>query len=473
MQFPDRVYGMENEFGVIIKKNGLYLPDTLMMIIAQSLLSPIKHSLASSAQGSSRIWHSNGSCSYVDTGDHPEHASPECRTVRDLVRFVKAGEHLMKEIFSRPVPFSSSEKYLSLYKNNLGCDTKGNIVGEFGCHENYSIFNSFDKSRTHIDALLPFLITRQIIGGSGWWHIDGSYRYSQRAGAMCNDIGTTSASNRPLINLRGDADTGDIHRLQLIFGDANILEFALYLKVGITSLIISLIESGAMPAISCHTPIQTMEVISSSFDPFFPAVYVNNALRSAFEVQAMYLDMVHKVLPDAAFESEETEAEVRDIVLCWERTLNAIEHRDTPWLVGRLDWATKKYLGDAAVARANTTDTSSLHAIKKDIDIYYHSIFDRSLQDYMNKKWPSRRIVSDTEINAAIIDPPHNTRAVLRGAFVKRIAQESPHHKRYIDWNACGDDDLTYSLFKFRNPLIVEHEKFNDFMEHYLRYFTR
>lgn len=473
MKFPDRVYGIENEFGMVIKENGFYLSQPLMMTVAQSLLSPIENSLASYAPGQARIWHSNGSCSYVDTGDHPEHASPECRTVRDLVCYVKAGELIMKKIFSRPFPFCKEDKRLFLYKNNLGCDIYGNVVGEFGCHENYSIFTFDENNRNHIDVFLPFLITRQIIGGSGWWHSDGLYSYSQRTMAMFMDVYSTSAVNRSLISNRGCSDTGDIRRLQLMFGDANILEFALYLKVGITSLVISLIESGVMPNISCKTPIQAMKVIAASYDPFLPATYLDNALRSSFEVQTMYLDIVRSVLPDATFESEETEAEVRHIVLYWEQALNAIYCRDTQWMLGRFDYATKKYFSDVAADQAHITDALALHTLKKDIDIYYHAIFDRSLQNYMNKKWPSKRIVSDAEINAAINNPPQKTRATLRGAFVKRVAEQSPHQKRYIDWNGCGDEGHTYALFHFRNPLIVEHEKFNDFMEHYLTYFIK
>ena len=86
MHVPDRAYGIETEYAAVLErdakvvdykkwpseflKNHLYnRSDRSMCVIA----------------GFAQVWHRNASLTYIDTGDHPEHASPEVRSIHDAV----------------------------------------------------------------------------------------------------------------------------------------------------------------------------------------------------------------------------------------------------------------------------------------------------------------------------------------------------------------------------------------------------
>ena len=160
MHLQKRIYGIENELGVIMRyPNGSW--GEMGLGYAMKILEPT----STSVRVDPRLWHSNGGCSYVDTGDHPEYATPECAFIKDVVTYAKAGEFIMNEIFSRPSPLNGSR--IILIKNNLGCATDGDPEYSFGCHENY-LTHGFDfNDISMVQRFVPFLITRQIIDGAG------------------------------------------------------------------------------------------------------------------------------------------------------------------------------------------------------------------------------------------------------------------------------------------------------------------
>ena len=54
--------------------------------------------------------------------------------------------------------------------------------------------------------------------------------------------------SRPIINTRDEphANNEIYRRLHVIVGDSNMSEFSIYLKIGITSLVLKLIQVGAL-----------------------------------------------------------------------------------------------------------------------------------------------------------------------------------------------------------------------------------
>ena len=115
MRFPDRIYGLEFEYGAMNQDARGVFSETKDLQPLSLIAKPINGSLYGLPRP--RQWHINGSCSYVDTGYHPEHATAECRSVRDAVIQAKAGDILMNQIFART--FASGET-IHLFKNNIG-----------------------------------------------------------------------------------------------------------------------------------------------------------------------------------------------------------------------------------------------------------------------------------------------------------------------------------------------------------------
>lgn len=467
MHIMDRIYGIENEFGIVLQMDdGTWDDDKYHMIYTMN--SPTAGSMRAMA-GPAKIWQSNGACIYVDTGAHPEHATPECRLAKEAVLYAKAGEIITTGIFSRRFPDQSR---FILFKNNLGCTTEGTPEGSYGCHENYLLHGKkfHEKSMTREDMVrgfIPFLITRQIMDGAGWWQEDGTFLFSQRSLTMMTTLGESSMQNRPILHIKNtENDTGPYPRLHLILGDSNILDVACFLKIGTTSLVLSLIESECAPQITYEYPVEIMKKIAHSDPMSVQDMCMDKTLLSAYDVQMMYCEAARRMLGAATFDCQETEADLKHALKLWEESLNAIYARDEEWMRGRFDYATKRFLADREISRMQISTHSECQRVRKNIDFLYHNITDRTLQERMNKLWASRRLLTNKQIEKATYFPPHRTRARMRGLFVASLLDTAPTIFSSIEWTNWGD---SVSLDKNENywindPYIKASKKFNEFL---------
>src|SRR4029077_5676073 len=130
----------------------------------------------------------NGARLYLDTGFHPEYATPECDDVAELVIHDKAGERIVEDLLhqaEKRLREDGISGNILLFKNNT--DSAGN---SYGCHENYLVSRDVSFQRL-AEALIPFFVTRQIFAGAGkvlqtprGFH----YCLSQRAQHICQEI---------------------------------------------------------------------------------------------------------------------------------------------------------------------------------------------------------------------------------------------------------------------------------------------
>ena len=448
MRIRDRIYGLETEFGAMIRTDdGKFL--SVPSADAAAFFWFFSH-----AQGSinylGRLWHTNGSLSYMDFNEHPEHATAECRSIRDLVACAKAGEHIMTDIFDASCPTMGNSRFV-LFKNNLAFDDGGDIKVSFGCHENYFRPEDSVRGKKFEDVIIPFFMTRQIFDGAGWWDKNGKFLISQRAMMIRFEGSSGSATQaRSFIHTKGSLDTGLGYRLHIIGGDSNILETATYLKVGVTSLILALIDNGAAPVLKCDRPLDALHAIAQTGDSHGRYVWTTNGEKlSALEVQYRYLEQARKYIPTAEFDSEATREESLHILVLWERALEAIDTNDIAWMIGRFDYVTKKYLFERQCSRMPEALPQAIDEARKNFDLYYHNVTDRTLQERMNAQWRSRRIVSDGEVLYMKKNPPVNTRAYLRAAFVSSALRQRDH--------ICGNV-LAWNYLSYRRNLAYRRE---------------
>ncbi len=206
----------------------------------------------------------NGARFYNDH-THPEYSTPECRTLRDLVAHDRAGQRILQSAAARRNR-ALGGPYVQIYKNNT--DFHGH---SYGCHDNYLVSRSIPFTAL-VTALLPFLVSRQVIAGAGKMGIEtqegvfqpGSFQLSQRADFMETVLSVDTMHNRPILNTRDEphADRARFRRLHLIVGDANMCEYATALKVGTTRLVLELIWRGVAPALELDDPVSAIKAIS-------------------------------------------------------------------------------------------------------------------------------------------------------------------------------------------------------------------
>jgi len=442
MHVRDRAYGIETEYGCITKKNNVVLtPEDFGVDFLQRYIRRYEASGRGLLTANDRLWHPNASLTYIDTGFHPEHATAEARLLRDAVMYYKAGDRLMSDIFLA----ARDNKRVELFKNNVSGGSDNNIA-TFGCHENYLIYD-YDATSAAIikwQALIPFFVTRQIIDGTGYWDSAGMFFLSQRAFFM-----GSRRKNSPFSV--GVKDAGPMARLHFTMGDSNIMEFASFMKLGTSSLMLSLVDANAMPELACSHEMAAFYDVAQS-DIKDPVVWLKSGGRmSAYEIQALYCETARRQMKGASFESEQTEAELKEVVKLYEACLNALGRNDIAWMLGRLDWVTKQWLGRPHAFR---NAHSSIKDIRDDLNILYHQIGPGALQERMNARWSDRRIMTDEEIVHAMACPPSGTRASSRAYFMRRMKiLDNPFHVR-VDWDHISmGKDLPQMWFPMPAPL--------------------
>lgn len=307
-----------------------------------------------------RMFLSNGARFYLDTGDHPEYATPECRGALDLTAFDKAGERMVEQLSlgaQRRIDDDGLGGDIFVCKNNI--DVRGNT---FGCHENYLIprrsprHNESSFFKLVIKELIPFLISRHIFCGSGKV-ITGNklgYQISQRADFIDSELSSDTTFRRGIINSR-DEPLGKIdqyRRLHILIGDSNLSELATFLKVGTTMLVLRVIEEEGMDeGFALEDPILSLREISHDPSCRVRVKMIDGSYLSAVEIQRYYLNRVRKFLEkNGDLETGENPLILRH----WERMLDTVAD-DPRKLASEIDWAAKQSVTDRFLKRNGVT----------------------------------------------------------------------------------------------------------------------
>ena len=441
MYVPDRAYGIETEYGCLLKRNKKIVSFPHEFLRKYLLCYADR---GSSALGSfCRLWGVNGSLTYIDTGNHPEHACPEARSARDAVIYSHAGDMLMRGLFTND---DFTEFTVLLFKNNIARDEDG-ALRTFGCHENYSGYA--DEAAYNHASFAPFLLTRQIFAGSGCWDENDIFFLSQRARAL----GSISGIPYAQLPVKVKVDAG--LRVHLTYGDSNMLDCAAFLKMGTTSLMLSLMEAGCMPDVTCSLlPIRDFARIAE-YGAQAPIIFLNGGGKvSALEFQTIYWEAARRKITGAMFQSEEVAAESELIIRLWEQALNAIASNDRAWMLGRLDWATKQWLVDREIMRSGKSDLSTARNIRSTVDLCYHLIMDSSMRERIHAQWPDRRLTTDAELEHATKNPPKGTRAQIRGAAIRTAIEICRQRTLIIGWNVISfQSEQGKHMFHMMDPL--------------------
>ncbi len=391
----------------------------------------------------------NGGRLYIDAvGSHLEYATPECRSLRDLIAYERAGQRLILSVLHE---LHWHEK-VSFYNNSVD-----HFAGHtFGCHENYSVNPESLSWRHALDKLVPFLVTRQIFAGAGrvgghrlttTWQaksptrhtadsvfVDSAYgvepdptvdfQLSQRADHILHTVSGRVRFSRALINPKWDQmyELSRSPRLHLLFGEANPSEYATFLKLGTTILVLDLLEEQAVPSgVELAAPLRALKEISRDGSYRWLVKRENGATIPAVDLQRLYLQAAQRRF---AGRDDETNEILRE----WEETLDALE-RDPFELSDRLDWVAKlKMLQLFQDAEGLSWHDEALYSL----DLEYHNIDPGQGLYYALES--RRRLVSERQIEQAIEEAPSDTRACGRARIVRGLRQRAVG-EYMIEWD--------------------------------------
>ncbi len=355
----------------------------------------------------------NGARLYVDHA-HPEYSAPESTNPFDAVRWDKAGERVMAEAAVRAASVPGTGA-LQLYKNNT--DNKG---ASYGTHENY-LMNRATPFADIVRHLTPFHVSRQVFCGAGRVGIgtDGrgeGFQLSQRADFFEVEVGLETTLKRPIINTRDEphADPERYRRLHVIIGDANLSETATYLKVGTTALVLSMIEEGWLRDngvdLSIEAPVASVRAVSH--DPSLRHLLTLRGGRklTAVQLQMEFGEQARKFVDDRY--GDDADDQTLDVLARWESVLTRLD--SDPWqLAAELDWVAKLKILEAYRDREGLGwDAPKLHLV----DLQYADVRpDKGLYNRLVARGAMQTLVSPAQIEAAVTEPPEDTRAYFRG----------------------------------------------------------
>jgi Pup amidohydrolase len=356
----------------------------------------------------------NGARLYVDHA-HPEYSSPEVTNPRDAVLWDRAGMAIMAD--AAVAATASGPFTIQLYKNNT--DNKG---ASYGCHENYLMRRSTPFADIVRD-LTPFFVTRQVYAGAGrvgrgQEGRDPGFQLSQRADFFEVEVGLETTLKRPIINTRDEphADPERHRRLHVIVGDANMAEAATYLKMGATSLVLALIESGSLGVdLSLENPVREIHAVSHD-----PTLTHRLRLRdgrqlTALEIQRIYLEAAQELAHRVAVAG--VDEQTSDVLERWTHVLDDLAE-DPRLAADRVDWVAKLALLEGFRRRDGLEWGSARLEL---IDLQYADIRpERGLALRLESTGRLERLTTPEQVEHARERPPADTRAYFRGECLRR-----------------------------------------------------
>ncbi|WP_034277352.1 depupylase/deamidase Dop [Haloechinothrix halophila] len=366
--------------------------------------------------GAANVILTNGARLYVDHA-HPEYSAPEVTNAWDAVIWDKAGERVMEQAAMKAATVPGQPR-LQLYKNNV--DGKG---ASYGTHENYLMARSTPFTSV-ISGLTPFFVSRQVITGSGRVGIgqqgeEDGYQLSQRADYIEVEVGLETTLKRGIINTRDEphADADKYRRLHVIIGDANLSEYSTYLKLGTSAIVLDMIEGGvSFDDLKLREPVRAVRQISH--DPTLRAtVELADGRRfTGLDLQQAYHE---RAVAFAERESSELDDTDRHVLRIWGEVLDALA-RDPDECADRLDWVAKLKLLEGYRSRDKLGWAAPrLHLI----DLQYSDVrLDKGLYNRLVTRGTMKRLVDEDDVQAAIMNPPDDTRAYFRGRALEKYA---------------------------------------------------
>ena len=443
----NRIVGLETEYGCLLSEAGA--PAGLIGRVRNWLFEGNRFGLPDLHQ---RDWDEpagnggflyNGGRAYVDMG-HMEYCTPECLTVRDVIKYDRAGDALLN-LALKELGMEGSAGFV---RNNV--DHYSGAT--FGCHENYLVRRQAPLNEKNVMSLLAFLTVRLVMIGAG--KVGASpgveqgnapfltgkvpkFQISQRADYINNDLFEWVQFNRAIINTRDEplADGRKYRRLHLLHGDTSVLPSTLALKVGTTSLVLDLLEIDHLPEIALADAVMTFHLLSHDLEgPWL--VHLNDGRQ----MDALELLDLYRRKAQSEFGGRDTETDA--VLRLWQSTIERFCKKREE-LVGVVDWVTKQWLFEQFIAEQKLDwDDPWL----KSLDLEFHHIDpERSLALPLDKAemgWSPEA----GEVIQAMQAAPDNTRAGLRSKLMRELSQRVLRY--YVDWevlDAAGAKTLELS----------------------------
>ena len=440
-----RAVGIETEYGVNSAHLGPGGEGAPLSV--DEAVREVFRDVSSPRSGTHRFT-TSGARLYVDVGQHPEYAGPECVWVSDVVAQDLAGDAVLASM-ARAANARLEPRGARVHLLKSNTDAWG---ATFGCHENYQVGRD---APLPLGGLVGLLAARQVLAGAGalpagadddWPEAGGTsgsgglgrplgpMRYSARADHIHGAASADPTRERAFVNTRDEphADASRWRRLHVVAGDSAVSPWTTALKVVLVDAALTLVERGQWDLADCELADPARAAHAWNRDP-------NTACRRADDRSAITCpEMVDLVLEHlsalAADEADGLTARVLDLAGRGARALRS--GRPEP-VATELDWAIKHRVLARVAERAPSgwRDPRVRRA-----ELAYHDLSaDTGLREALTAAGLMTPLVAPPDVEDARAQPPRGTRAGLRGRVV--AACERTGRTASIGWAHVRLDD--------------------------------
>lgn len=381
-----------------------------------------------------RQFSSNGSRIYVDSGNHPEYATPECQSVRETVAATIAGEMIMSELIDN----NGREIGHNPIRLNTRVVSDDNTIS-WGVHENYQTRRDVDPSDYQkMGGLITHLATRMVLSGAGYVTADkAQYFVAQKALYIKThtSASTTQDLAKPLINTRDESLSGNINdrRLHIVSGDPTMIPWAAAYKIASTSLVLRMIEHGVdLRKLFLYRPVKAT-VVGARDTTLNRGIELEYGLKiRPSEVQLALAELALNFIEKVSV-SEDEKIMANEWYVAAEQLVN--NPKDKEKLRGKVDWIAKQYVIDELISRPGST---SQYQRARAVDRMWGDLNSKGLAIKMRNHKHFDDPLNSLELVPYLIHYPPNGRAELRGGLIRSLRNAAPRrmaNTTYINWH--------------------------------------
>ncbi|WP_067783192.1 proteasome accessory factor PafA2 family protein [Actinomyces vulturis] len=410
---------------------------------------------------------SNGGRLYLDVGAHPEYATAECGTVKELLANDRAGRAIVAEMAKRLHEHDPSTD-IHLIANNV--DSIGHT---YGCHESYSFSRAISPEK-YIPILATFLAVRPLLTASGavretdttlathqgtGWNEKHSQQTSEhdesahwclsaRSSHLHHVTSADTTGARALVNTRDEphGDAATIRRVHMTSADTTMSPATLALRTGLTLLLLDAIEDGEeFSDLIVDKPLDLLHAVAASTwgteeSLTIMEAFLNRLTPRVNTGRAPYLDGLEWVITDLA-----------------PRVITALATHSISGIDTEIDWAIKRRIMIEHHLRHRTMASEQRAMLRSRIDVAYHDEHPRSgLFAALERHGQIRSLVTSDEVDQARTEPPQ-TRAAIRGAFVSACIERGADFA--VSWESIRLDSPPTSPVDLPDPCCSSVEK--------------
>jgi proteasome accessory factor A len=313
------------------------------------------------------------------------------------------------------------------------------------------------------DVLITFFVTRQIYCGAGkvlQGPRGAQYCISQRAEHIWEGVSSATTRSRPIINTRDEphADAERFRRLHVIVGDSNMSEFSTFLKVGVTDLVVRMVEENTvMRDLTLENPIRAIREISHDMTCKKRVRLATGRELSAIEIQTEYFERATKFI-----ERRDPSPVAQRTLHEWGSALEALRDGAPERLETKVDWVAKHLLVERYRAKHGFPLSHPKVAL---MDLAYHDVNrNRGLYYLLERRGVMERVVTDKHIQKAMREPPQTTRARLRGEFIRQAKQKRRDYT--VDWVHLKLNDQAQRTVLCKDPFRSVDERVEQLIAH-------